>query len=146
MGQDGGRAGARERGDAMQGETRVLVVDDDPDIRDVVALVLEDEGYVVDVAANGAEALRIVRANPPSGILLDMMMPIMDGPAFLRAIESEPIRADVPIVVMSASHKAAESVPVGAARFLAKPFDVEELLDVVEATFAGRRAGLAKAS
>jgi DNA-binding NtrC family response regulator len=130
----------------MQGDSRVLVVDDDPDIREVVAMVLGDEGYEVETAVNGAEALAAVRANPRCAILLDMMMPIMDGPAFLRAIERELPGVRLPIVVMSASHKAIESMRMGAAHFLSKPFDVEDLLEAVETALGDRPVELARAS
>jgi CheY-like chemotaxis protein len=120
---------------AMGRDRCVLVVDDDPDIRAVVALVLEDEGYSVETAANGAEALEKVRANPPSGILLDMMMPVMDGAAFLRAWRTEPPSRRVPVVVMSANRKAADALTLGASDFISKPFDVDDLLRLVDTRF-----------
>ncbi len=110
----------------------VLVVDDDPAIREVVALTLEDEGYRVETAANGCEALKKMREDPPSGVVLDMMMPVMDGPAFLRACRSDPSCRGVPIVVMSANRKAAEALTLGAAAFLAKPFDLDTLLATID--------------
>ena len=119
----------------MERGTRVLVVDDDPDIREVVALILEDEGFRVETAVNGAEALEIVRSNPPSGILLDMMMPVMDGPTFLRAWQSEAPSRRVPVVVMSANQKAVDALTLGAATFIQKPFDVDDLLRLVDTTF-----------
>ena len=112
----------------MTGLPSVLVVDDDPSIREVVALTLEDEGYRVETAANGCEALKKMRDDPPSGVVLDMMMPVMDGPAFLRACRSDPSCRGVPIVVMSANRKAADALALGAAAFVAKPFDLDVLL------------------
>jgi CheY-like chemotaxis protein len=119
----------------MRRDRRVLVVDDDPDIREVVALVLEDEGFSVETAANGAEALEKMRANPPCGILLDMMMPVMDGAQFLRAWGLEAPSRRVPVVVMSANRKAADALTLGASDFIAKPFDVDDLLQLVETRF-----------
>ena len=116
----------------MRRDRRVLVVDDDPDIREVVALVLEDEGFGVETAVNGAEALEKVRENPPSGILLDMMMRVMDGAAFLRAWRSETPSSRVPVVVMSANQKAADALTLGAADFISKPFDVDDLLRLAD--------------
>ena len=124
----------------MRRDRRVLVVDDDPDIREVVALVLEDEGFGVETAVNGAEALEKVRENPPSGILLDMMMPVMDGAAFLRAWRSETPSSRVPVVVMSANQKAADALTLGAADFISQPFDVDDLLRLVDRRFRDEQA------
>ena len=124
----------------MRRDRRVLVVDDDPDIREVVALVLEDEGFSVETAVNGAEALEKVRENPPSGILLDMMMPVMDGAAFLRAWRSETPSSRVPVVVMSANQKAADALTLGAADFISQPFDVDDLLRLVDRRFRDEQA------
>ena len=118
----------------------VLVVDDDPDIRDVVALVLEDEGFSVETAGDGAEALAKARERPPSGILLDMMMPVMDGAAFLRAWRTEATGPRVPVVVMSANQKATDALSLGAVDFIPKPFDVDDLLRVVDTRFSAERA------
>ncbi len=120
----------------MRRDRRVLVVDDDPDIREVVALVLEDEGFSVETAVNGAEALEKVRADPPCGILLDMMMPVMDGAQFLRAWGSEAASRHVPVVVMSANRKAADALTLGASDFIAKPFDIDALLAHVDSLAA----------
>ncbi|MBV9173586.1 MAG: response regulator, partial [Chloroflexi bacterium] len=68
----------------MEDPARVLVVDDEPVIREVVAEALEFEGYAVETATNGAEALAKVRAHAPQAIVLDLMMPVMDGWAFLH--------------------------------------------------------------
>ena len=119
----------------MRRDRCVLVVDDDPDIREVVALVLEDEGFSVETATNGADALTKVRQNPPSGILLDMMMPVMDGATFLRTWQSEAASRRVPVVVMSANQKAADALTLGAADFIPKPFDVDDLLRIIDTRF-----------
>src|SRR5262249_59706748 len=67
----------------------VLIVDDDPAIRGLMADALRSEGYAVDLAAHGAEALEAVRARCPATVLLDLMMPVMDGFAFIEACRPE---------------------------------------------------------
>ena len=111
----------------------ILVVDDDPAIRDVVADILEISDYAVETAVNGAEALEKIRADQPAAVLLDLMMPVMDGWEFLRACRREPPCADVPVVVMSAARDAHEVAnELGAQAFLPKPFEVDTILSVVE--------------
>jgi CheY-like chemotaxis protein len=111
----------------------ILVVDDDAAIRDVVADILQMSDYVVKTAANGAEALDQVRAEQPAAVLLDLMMPVMDGWEFLRRCRECTPCASVPVVVMSAAHDAAEAASVlGAQGYLAKPFDMDKVLDVVD--------------
>ena len=80
----------------------VLVVDDDPDARDRLRAVLHREGWTVAEAANGEEALAIVARRPPQLILLDLMMPVMDGFKFLHALRERPGGADIPVVVLTA--------------------------------------------
>jgi two-component system, chemotaxis family, chemotaxis protein CheY len=109
----------------------ILVIDDDPSIRTVVADALTDEGYVVKTAANGAEGLLALDNSPPTLILLDMRMPVLDGWGFARLLQDRGIR--LPIVVMTAAQDARQwSNEVGAVGCLAKPFDLGELLDTVE--------------
>lgn len=105
----------------------VLVVDDDPAIRDTVAEILDDEGYPVSTATNGAEALNAIQANPPAVVLLDMRMPVLDGWGFARALEEKGI--DVPIVVMTAAQNARKWCDeIGGDDCLGKPFDLYDLL------------------
>jgi CheY-like chemotaxis protein len=115
-------------------EPRVLVVDDDPYIRDVVAQLLEGEGYRIEEATNGAEALGVVNdaTRRPNIILLDLMMPVMDGWEFARRLQEHIPPLDIPIVVLSAARLPTERLTVlGARAVLAKPFDVDDLLDQV---------------
>src|SRR2546423_15401325 len=83
---------------------RLRVVEDDAAIRSVVAELLEDEGYVVDTAGDGAQALQRARDAPPAAILLDLMMPVLDGWGFVEACRQQGICLGVPVVVMSAAH------------------------------------------
>jgi CheY-like chemotaxis protein len=113
-------------------DSYVLVVDDDPAIRGLVADALRDEGYAVDLAAHGREALDAMRVRRPATVVLDLMMPVMDGFSFMEACHVEQLCDDVPIVVISAVHDAiqrAMEVPVQAC--IAKPFDLEDLVRTV---------------
>ena len=110
---------------------RVLVVDDDDAIRQVIQMALEGSGYEVATAEDGQEALAAVQAAPPRVILLDMRMPIMDGWAFTRAYRETP-PPHAPIVVLTAARDAGEyASDVDADAFLAKPFNLRELLGLV---------------
>jgi CheY-like chemotaxis protein len=106
----------------------VLVVDDESDIREAVAEVLADEGYMVHGAGDGAEALRKARAVHPDIVLLDLMMPGMNGWEFRAAQKCDPELSDIPVVVLSALGRVAG---MDAAGFIQKPFDLDELLDAV---------------
>jgi two-component system, chemotaxis family, chemotaxis protein CheY len=110
----------------------ILVVDDDPAIRDVVADILEISDYAVQTAVNGAEALDKIRQDQPAVVLLDLMMPVMNGWEFLRVCRNEVACADVPVVVMSAARDASDVArELGAQGFLAKPFELDTVLSVV---------------
>jgi len=107
-------------------EKPVLVVDDDPSIVNVISQALASEGYPVVGAANGAEALRSLSELRPSVVLLDMVMPIMDGWDFIEVSKSSGL--DLPIVIMSAYRSAADwARATGALDYLPKPFDLAEL-------------------
>lgn len=109
----------------------VLVVEDDDSVRNFISLALEDEGYPVVTAPNGAAALDLVREVAPRVILLDMRMPVMDGWAFARAYRAAP-GPHAPIVVLTAARDTAErAAQIDAAAYLAKPFDLDDLLAVV---------------
>ena len=109
----------------------VLVVDDDPDILDAICDILEGEGYRVARARHGAEALERVEAEQPRLILLDLMMPVMDGVTFAQALKERPERGRIPIVVISADGNPQRAASIGAAGYLAKPFDIDALLSQV---------------
>jgi EAL domain-containing protein (putative c-di-GMP-specific phosphodiesterase class I)/ActR/RegA family two-component response regulator len=114
----------------------VLVVDDEPDIVAMLRESLEGEGFSVATATNGMEALCIVERMPPSVVLLDMQMPIVDGPAFARILRARGL--SVPIVVMTAGSSASRWARViNADGFIAKPFDVDSVIAVAN-RFAGK--------
>ena len=109
----------------------ILVVDDDPSILATVSEILEFEGYAVATASNGAEALEQIERRPPSLVLLDMRMPVLDGWGVARHLSEQGKR--LPIVVMTAAQDARRwAEEIGAAGYVAKPFDLTDLLDKVE--------------
>ena len=107
--------------------TRILIVDDDEAIREVVQTSLElIGGWEVDCAASGADALSIATANPPDAILLDVMMPTMDGPTTFGRLQADPRTRSVPVVLLTAKVQGLERrqwESLGVAGVLAKPFD-----------------------
>ncbi len=104
----------------------VLIVDDDPGIREALRDYVELQGYGAVVAADGAEALLCLKYGPtPALILVDINMPRVDGEAFAARVRASPAHAQVPIVVMSAS--ARRLPPRLASEHLEKPFDLERL-------------------
>lgn len=117
------------RGDA--GAT-ILIVEDDPDIRDAVEEVLEESGYATATAATGEAALTYLRTCPaPAVILLDLMMPEVDGREFRRRQLADPALAGIPVVVVTAG-SAEQARDVGAAAIVKKPFPPDTLLEAIE--------------
>ena len=107
---------------------RLLIVDDDREIRETLRAVLEDEGFTVAVAANGAEAIAKLEERPPRLVLLDLMMPVVDGWEVLARMRADPQLAAVPVCICTAL-----SSPSARAEFvLRKPFDFEDVMDVVD--------------
>ncbi len=109
--------------------TRLLVVEDDPDLREVLADVLRETGYEVAEAGNGLDALEHLRRAParPDLIVLDLMMPVMDGWTFRETQLADDALAAIPVIVVSAVEPGTLSVDAR----LAKPFRVEELLAAI---------------
>lgn len=113
---------------------QILVVDDDNDLREIISVVLEAEGHEVRSAMDGIAALaELQRGGRPSLILLDMMMPRLDGEGFMRALRSDPSLADVPVVILTAHPGAREkATALGAAGCLHKPVELGELVATVQ--------------
>ena len=109
---------------------RVLIVDDDPDIRELLFTALEDDGFEVVPAGNGQEALAIIRTFRPDVIVLDLMMPVMDGWQFANELRArDEGDEDIPIVLLSAARDlATHAKDLAAADIIEKPFDLAELL------------------
>lgn len=109
---------------------KILVVDDEVAIRELLVEILADEGYTVRVASNGRAAVTMVQRERPDLMLMDVMMPGLDGPATLHHLRTLPDPVVVPTVLMSAAHHfnpdGAEAVA-----FISKPFNLEHLLAVV---------------
>ena len=113
-----------------QRKRSVLVVDDDYDLRETMRDVLEEQGYLVNTASNGQEALdRLRDGESPEVVVLDLMMPVMDGWHFLDELERDSALADIPVVVMSASQEGGRSL--GDKVFLSKPLDYHTLVATV---------------
>jgi len=122
--------------------SRVLIVEDEPDIRELVVHHLKREGYQVSAAASGEEALRQVQAAPPDLVLLDLMMPAMDGLEVCRRLRQDPATASLPIVMLTAKGDEVDRVlglEIGADDYVVKPFSPKELLARVRAVLRRSR-------
>jgi CheY-like chemotaxis protein len=109
----------------------VLIVEDDEDLREMMAQLLTLEGYQTTTVANGREALQYLHdGEKPHLILLDLMMPVMDGWEFRRQQQADPALAPVPVIVLSALDQARAST-LQAEAFLKKPLDFDRLLSLV---------------
>ncbi len=127
--------------------SHVLIVEDEPDIRALVVHHLKREGYQVSAASSGAEALRQVQAAAPDLVLLDLMMPAMDGLEVCRRLRQDPATASLPIVMLTAKGDEVDRVlglEIGADDYIVKPFSPKELVARVRAVL--RRGGPAPAS
>ncbi len=114
-------------------KTRILLVDDDPNIRQLVNLYLEKEGFEVEMADNGDAALKQFRASPPNLMLLDVMLPGMDGWQVLREARKT---SNIPIIMLTAKDEVFDKVlglELGADDYIAKPFDMKELVARIKA-------------
>jgi CheY-like chemotaxis protein len=112
-------------------QKHVLIVEDDGDIRENLRDLFESENYIVSEAENGLSALQLLKEGKlvPNIILLDLMMPVMDGRTFIGEIYNLPNFNNVPIIVISA---AVEKIDGKIAAFMKKPLDIEEVLNAVE--------------
>ena len=116
----------------------VILAEDDLDIQLVARLALKRAGFLVKVVNNGQEALEAVRAEPPDVILLDWMMPELDGPETCRRLKSDPATAAIPIVFLTAKSQETEiqrGLSLGASGYITKPFDAltlgQQVKDIV---------------
>lgn len=112
--------------------TVLLVVDDDRDVRETLAEVLEGPGVSVEAYENGRDVLtRLERGPVPDLMLLDLMMPYVDGFGVLSQMRQMPSLAKVPVIVVSASLEAEQSLAAGATSVLSKPFELDQLMGEV---------------
>lgn len=119
----------------------VILAEDDPDIQLVARLALKRAGFIVKVVGNGQEALDAIREQPPDVVLLDWMMPELDGPETCRQLKADPITAGIPIIFLTAKSQEAEiqrGLSLGAAGYVTKPFDAlalgRQVREIVENT------------
>jgi len=113
---------------------RILAVDDDSDILDVIRIILEDEGYEVFTLANAKYVFEEVQQNSPDLILLDVMLGGLDGRDICRALKEHESYKKIPVVMISASHNLDNLLlsPGAPDNFLAKPFDIDRLVEMVK--------------
>jgi CheY-like chemotaxis protein len=119
---------------------RILIVDDEPALREILAAVLADEGYAVQTAADGRSALDLFAATPPDLVITDISMPRLDGWGLLAQIRQDD--PTLPVLLISAIRPTRTGRPAPATdhtAFLAKPFDLEALLDLVTHLIASRQ-------
>jgi DNA-binding response OmpR family regulator len=128
-------------------QQRILVVDDEPDIRKVLERYLRREGYLVDMAADGQAALAIIERTPPDLIVLDLLMPRLGGLEVTRILRS---KSDIPIIMLTSKDEELDKVlglEMGADDYVTKPFSVKELVARIKAVLrrtAGESAGAEK--
>jgi two-component system, OmpR family, response regulator MprA len=112
---------------------RLLVVEDDPGIREALADLLDELGYQTLLATDGGRALELARAQPePCTILLDWRLPVLDGAGFLRALRTLPRGAEFPVILSTADRSVLPSIDLGVVGILSKPFDIDALLGLLE--------------
>lgn len=122
--------------------TYVLVVEDEPTIRELIADVLREWGYHVETATNGLDALRLMRYQVPHAIVLDLMMPQLDATGFVELKRLNPAFDAIPILLVTAAFGAAEAARrLGAQACLSKPFELDELVNVVDELVRASTAG-----
>lgn len=118
---------------ATNGRTTILVVDDDRYIRQMLAMVLEDDDFSVLTAAHGHAALALLREHHAhiAAVVSDVQMPYMDGPTLYRAMQDTPSLATIPVLFVSAAQNAPADLDMDSSLFLSKPIDIGLFLDVV---------------
>jgi diguanylate cyclase len=129
--------------DTRGGPTRVLIVDDERQNRELLGIMLAPEGFVVLTAASGTEALALVAREPPDIVLLDVMMPGLDGYQVAAALKGDAATRHIPVILLSGldDHQARTlGSSAGADDFLSRPLDREELCARVR-TLAGNSGG-----
>src|SRR3954464_15074992 len=110
---------------------RVLVIEDEPDVREMMAVLLDAYGYRTRIASNGVEGLALLRDHRPCLVLLDLMMPVMDGFEFRRRQPADPTTASIPVVCLTAMFDSVDVKRVMDVPCLTKPLRVEALVEVV---------------
>lgn len=118
---------------------RILIADDNPEIRQLLTTILQDEGHKVSAADDGRQALEMILAQAPDVLVLDIMMPSLDGYGVLKEMKSAGMRDSVKVLVLTAKTQEADWVrgfKLGADQYLTKPFDVDEFVEAVNGLIA----------
>jgi CheY-like chemotaxis protein len=120
---------------------RILIVEDHPTMREAMRLVLEGEGFDIDEASDGDQALAAVQGGPPDLVLLDMNVPGTAGPEVLATVKGDPATSEVPVIVVTATGEEgrAAAIASGADHYFTKPFSPIALLQAVEQVLGPRR-------
>ena len=129
--------------------TRVLIVEDDPDIAQLVAAYLDKAGFATERAASGRDALQTIAARPPDLLVLDLMLPHVDGLEVCRVVRTNEATAAIPIIMLTARAEESQRIiglELGADDYLAKPFSPNELVARVRALLRRARRGTAPAT
>jgi two-component system, OmpR family, alkaline phosphatase synthesis response regulator PhoP len=124
--------------------TRILIVEDDPDIADLVARYLDKAGFSTERTASGREALQTIAAKPPDLVVLDLMLPHVDGLDVCRLVRANDVTAAMPIIMLTARAEESERIvglELGADDYLAKPFSPNELVARVRALLRRAQRG-----
>jgi CheY-like chemotaxis protein len=122
----------------------ILVADDDANLRKILCLFLRNAGYETVEAANGREALTLVRSQRPDGVLMDVMMPLLDGFTVCKLVKDDPETRRIPVVICTAKNRKEDliaAIKAGAEDYIIKPFTKETVLVKVEKAIASRKAG-----
>ncbi|MFP4596787.1 MAG: two-component system response regulator [Persicimonas sp.] len=138
----GAEAGAEGADQPVSQRQTVLVIDDDPSVRDLLCRVLQHEGFHVVTAASGSEGLLLAEQLVPCAITLDVMMPSMDGWTLLSELKAHPDLAKIPVVIITIVSESARGYALGADHYLVKTVDRGELVAVMN-NYRRRQVGRA---
>jgi len=128
--------------------TKLLLVDDEPGLREAVEAYLEDEGFIVEVASNGNEGWDLLEQEPPDLVITDIMMPQVDGYQFLQKLREDPRYKGLPVILLTAKGMTADRIKgheAGCDAYVSKPFDPDELVAIVK-NLLSRRAAIGGSS
>lgn len=118
----------------------ILIIEDDPSFSRAINHIVEKEGYDVSTASNGMTGLRMVKENPPDLLILDVMLPGLDGFEICSQLRSDPPTAELPIIMLSAKGQETDretGLKVGASEYLTKPVNRELLLETISRLLSG---------
>lgn len=123
---------------------RILIVDDEHPLARILSFAFDNEGYRVDVALDGIDCMNKVSTFAPDAVLIDVMMPKLDGLETIKLLRQNPLHRDMVVVAMSAKSVGSvptEAVAAGADLFVKKPFQIAAVIEQVESLLASRRSG-----